>query len=396
MDSLFADDEDNFDIDSTADMEAEVDAAAPPAAALDITPKTNPDLMGHEDIEAALLADYNAGRMPHAIVLAGPAGIGKATLAYRLARFLLAQGMGQDAGLFGEPAKPESLYLAPEDPVFRRVSSGGHSDLLVIEREFDEKKGRFKNDITIDAVRRAHPFVRKTAAEEGWRVIVIDGAEYLNRSSQNALLKILEEPPKKTVLILTTSQPGAFLPTIRSRCRMVPMKSLSENVLGKLIDKMIPAISLPEKNALTRLSDGSIGRAMQFFEDDGVILYKTLLKIASTLPALDIVAVHDLAEAIGRAGTEQAYETARDILTGWCERLARLQARGIPLTDVLQGDAEIFQRLTAAYPPRHFLDTWEKMAQLFLQTENYNLDKRQAIINAFLMLQKPNYPGLNI
>jgi len=88
--------------------------------------------------------------------------------------------------------------------VFHRVASSGHADLMTVEREFDEKKGRLKNDISVESVRRIHPFVRMTAAEGGWRVVIVDGAEYLNASSQNALLKVLEEPPKKTVLILTT------------------------------------------------------------------------------------------------------------------------------------------------------------------------------------------------
>jgi len=390
--SLFADDDaDVFDA-----VEKEVDAGAP-VAQEEVTPRSNPDFFGHEDIEKYLLQDYLAGRMPHALILAGPPGIGKATLAFRLARYLFSQADGrQGAGLFGDSAPPASLYVAPEHPVFRRVASAGHADLLTVEREFDEKKGRFKNDISVEAVRRIHPFLRMTAAEGGWRVVIVDGAECLNTSSQNALLKVVEEPPKKTLLILTTSQPGSLLPTIRSRCRMAPLKPLPEKVIGALLDKMLPGLGGEEKTSLSRLAEGSIGKALQFHHDAGVALYRELLGVVSALPELDMVKVHGLAEKIGKYGAEQSYAAATEIMAGWCERQARATARGQALADVLPGDAAVFKKLDGIYPPGHFLRAWEKISQLVQQTETYNLDKRQAIIGAFLALQKPDYQGLAI
>jgi len=395
MVSLFAGEEDVFD-DETEAAGALADAAAP-VEAEEVTPRSNAECIGHEAVEKALLADFNAGRMPHALILAGPPGIGKATLAYRLARFLLSQGTEEaGAGLFGDAAPPENMYVASEHPVFRRVLSGGHADLLTVEREFDEKRGRLKSDISVETVRRIHPFLRKTAAEGGWRVVIVDSAEYLNHSSQNALLKILEEPPKKTVLILTTAQPGGFLPTIRSRCRMVPMAPLGDMQMSALLDRFAPALAPAQKAMLVKLAEGSISRALQFHDDDGIALYQDLLKAAATLPDLDMLLVHDLAEKFGKFGAERAFDTACGIMAGWCARLSRLQARGEPILDVLPGDAEVFQRLVSIYPPQHFIETWEKLTRLFAQTDSYNLDKRQAIIASFQMLQNPNHPGLAI
>lgn len=391
MVSLFAADE----MDDIDDVIKDVDDAAP-AAPVEVSPRSNPDFLGHEEVEKNLLRDHLSGRLPHALVLAGPPGIGKATLAFRLARFLLSQGEEQGAGLFGDVAPPTSLYVAPENPVFRRVAASGHADLVTIEREFDEKKGRFKNDISVESVRRIHPFLRMTAAEGGWRAVIVDSAEYLNTNSQNALLKILEEPPAKTVLILTTSQPGSFLPTIRSRCRMIHMEPLPEKVIGTLLDKFAPGLAVDEKVTLSRLAQGSIGKALQFHQDDGVALYKELLGVVSTVPDLDMLKVHALAEKLGKYGAEQSYNTAMEIITGWCDRQARAAARGQVAADVLPGDAEVFRTIEAAYPPGHFFRAWEKISQLVQQVETYNLDKKQAVMGAFLALQKPDWQGLGL
>ncbi len=391
MPGLFDDDAED-DIDSIIE---EVDSTAPEEP-VDLTPRANPDLSGHEDVERGLLQDYLSGRMPHAIVLAGAQGIGKATLAFRIARFLLSRTEEKSAGLFGDVALPVSLYLSPDDPVFRRVAAGGHADLVTVEREYDEKRGRLKSDISVDAVRRIHPFLRMTAAEGGWRVVIVDGADALNASSQNALLKILEEPPKKTVLILTTSQPGKFLPTIRSRCRMIHMAPLADATLGALLDKMAPTLGTEEKNILIRMGQGSIGKALRFYQDDGVKLYRELLEVASTMPDIDMVKVHALAEKLGKFGAEQSFATAAEIMSGWCERQARSNARGVPPEDILPGDAAVFQKIGATYPAGHFFRAWEKISELVRQTDIYNLDKKQAVIGAFLALHRQDWQGLSL
>ena len=374
-----------FDDDETDDIEKEADAAVP----VEVVPRANPDLSGHEDIEKSLLQDCLTGRLPHALVLAGSQGIGKATLAFRLARFLFSgRADQQEAGLFGDDPLPVSLHVAPEHPVFHRVASSGHADLLTVEREFDEKKGCFKNNVSVESVRRIHPFVRMTAAEGGWRVVIVDGAEYLNASSQNALLKVLEEPPKKTVLILTTSQPGSLLPTIRSRCRMVLMEPLSEKTVSDLLDTRVQGLGADEKALLSRISHGSIGKALSFYKDDGVDLYRQLLDVVSTMPKLDMVMVHDLAEKLGKRGADESYATATEIMIGWCERQARAEVRGLPTEDILSGDAEIFQKIGDLHSSGYFFRVWEKISQIVLQTEISNLDKRMTIINTFLVLQQ--------
>src|SRR5712691_11401764 len=178
-----------------------------------LAPRANPHLRGHEAAERELRRLTEAGRLPHAILLCGPRGIGKATLAFRLARFLLARsgdGFGDGDG---------GLAIDPEQSVFHRVASGGHADLLTVERTYDPRRRRLRSEILVEDTREIAGFFRLTAAEEGWRIVIVDGAEEMNRNAANALLKILEEPPRRALLLLVSHSPGRLLPTIRSRCR---------------------------------------------------------------------------------------------------------------------------------------------------------------------------------
>ncbi len=205
-------------------------------------PRANPDLVGHESAEAALRRLFQSGRMPHAVLMTGPRGIGKATLAYRFARFVLAHGAnGDDVGRLAEDEG--TLAVPAASGVFRRVASGGHADLLSVERAYDPRRRRLRSEIVVDETREIAAFLRLTAGEGGWRVVIVDGADAMNRSAANALLKILEEPPRQALLLLVAHNPGRLLPTIRSRCRRFPMTAVAA------VDRRAAARNLPARPA---------------------------------------------------------------------------------------------------------------------------------------------------
>lgn len=354
-------------------------------------PRRNPDLLGHEPAEATLLEAWGGGRMHHAWLIGGPPGIGKATLAYRFARFVLAQtengGDPAGAGLFGAPPPPSSLAVSAESPVFRRVAAAGHADLLTVERERDEKKNRLKRDIAVDDVRRIAPFLHMTAGEGGWRVAIIDGADRMNTNGMNAILKILEEPPPRALLLLVSDNPGGMLPTIRSRTRKLALNPLSEEVVANLLNHYRPELADHDRAVLAHLAEGSIGRATALADAGGLTLYRDMLDMLSRLPRLEPAAVQAFAEKIGRAGADELYETATDLLIWWLARLVKALAVGALPPETVPGEGALIARLAAAGGLERWMQVWEKTAREFARAEAANLDKILVVASALTALE---------
>lgn len=345
-----------------------------------LSPRTATDLLGHAAAERTFLETWASGRVAHAWLICGPRGIGKATLAYRMARFVLAGG-GQGGGLFGD-AMPESLVISPDHTVFRRIASGGHADLKVLERGWaDDKKTRLRNEIPVDDVRGVGAFLSLTPAEGGWRVVIVDAADEMNRSSANAILKVLEEPPRNALMLLLAHSPGRLLPTIRSRCRRLVLKPLEEELVVALLQRHRPDLGEADARAIARLSDGSAGKAIALADEGGLDLYREMIHLLSGLPRLDIPALHAFGDKIGRA--EDSFRTVTDLFSWWLARAAT--GRG---ADVVEGETELRARLVAATGLDRWVELWEKTTYLFGRADAVNLDRKQVVLNAFLAVER--------
>src|SRR6266481_2420199 len=274
----------------------EPQADAEPAT---VAPRANPDLVGHESTERELRRLDEAGRLPHAILLSGRRGIGKATFAFRLARFLLAKSAGTSADMFGD-AVESGLAIDPHSAVFHRVASGGHADLLTVERAYDPRRHRLRSEIVVEDTRAIAGFFRLTAAEEGWRIVIVDGAEEMNRNAANALLKILEEPPRRALLLLVSHSPGRLLPTVRSRCRRFPLAPLPKATVTELLARYRPELDPAAAAAVTALAEGSIGRALDLTAAGGVELYRAVLALLARERGIDPAALHAFADRLVR------------------------------------------------------------------------------------------------
>jgi DNA polymerase-3 subunit delta' len=314
-------------------------------------PRANSDLLGHEAAERIWGQARASGRLHHAWLITGTRGIGKATLAYRLARGLL----GGDS-------------LDPGDPVFRRIAAGTHAGLMTVERGMDEKTRRMRREIVVDEVRAVTQFLRRTAGEGGARVVIVDGAEEMNPNAANALLKLLEEPPPGALLLLVCHAPGLLPATIRSRCRRLRLSPLQVSEVETLLGRALPDLSADERAQMAALAEGSIGRALALAEGDGPAMAGQVARVLAALPhgpgALEV------ADAVAR--DEAGFSLFMDLLRHSIGGLVRQGARGAP--DSHQA------RLLRLRSLESWGGVWQALTEIQHETERFALDRRQAVL----------------
>lgn len=336
------------------------------AEASDDAPSLHPGdslhLIAHQEAERQLLRLIAAGRLPHAILLTGAQGIGKATLAYRLARFLLAPAPESD-GLFGPPPAPDSFAMSPENPIFRRVSQRAHPDFMVLEEA----------DIKIDDARSVTSFLSLTPAESGWRVVIIDSADAMNRNAANALLKTLEEPPAQAVIILVSHNPGSLLPTIRSRCRTIKLPPLNPADFQRVMLERGPAMSADELGRWAIYSGGSPGVALALIAGKADQIYRDALTL---LASPDIGKFHAFADRFARKDAETGWRMLLRLLPWLLMRVVRPDA-GAELFD---GERRMLAGLHASKPLDLWLDLWEKTGRLLGDADRLHLDRKQTLL----------------
>jgi DNA polymerase-3 subunit delta' len=321
-------------------------------------PRATLALYGHAEAEQAFLEAYRGGRMPHAWLIGGARGIGKATLAYRMARFAFAHP--DQAG--AQVRAAETLALPADNSAVRRVVAQGHSDLLVLERVADDK-GKMPTVISVDLVRKTIGFFGSTAGEGGWRVCIVDAADELNPAGANALLKILEEPPRKSLLLVVSHAPGRLLPTIRSRCRRLALRPLAaEYVARATADALGREASEGDIKAAATASDGSVARALDLLGGNALQVRERVNALLGALPAVDPRALHALGDALGR--DENAFTAFVDAVRDWLS--ARVTA-------------------ARAEPGRlaRLAEVWDKLNRAARDVEIFHLERKPMVFNVF-------------
>jgi DNA polymerase-3 subunit delta' len=308
-------------------------------------PRETPHLIGQAMAEQAFLDAFNSGRLHHGWLLTGPRGVGKATLAWRIARFLLATPPAGETGLFGEAPQPETLDIAPDHPVARRLLAGSDPGLYHITRSANDN-GRLRDTIVAEDVRKLNNFLHLSAADGGVRVVILDCADEMNTQAANALLKMLEEPPARTVLLLISHQPSGLLPTIRSRCRALRLHSLEPDDMARALAQAGIDASA-DTAALAELSSGSVGEAVRLVNLGGLQIYRELVAICSELPQLDRSRALKLAEASAQRGAGERLDLLLSLTDLLLARLARTGAMRAPAQiEAAPNEAPMMARLS--------------------------------------------------
>lgn len=352
-------------------------------------PRDAAQVFGHASAEAEFLTAATSGRLPHGWLLTGPKGVGKATFAWRAARFLLATPPpeDEDEGMFGAPPPPQTLDIAKDHPVARRMVALSEPGLFLLRRPVDDKdQKKLKTVITVDEVRGLKGFFQMSAGNHR-RVVIVDSADEMNANAANALLKELEEPPKGAVLFLISHRPSGLLPTIRSRCRTLRFNPLADSDLADALTQA--GAEPPEGAALATLAQGSVGAAIALAEQGGPALYADIAKLLGSLPNMDRQLALRLADGAAGKANEARFDLTLSLLDTALSRAARLGATGQPPTEIVPNETALLTRLA---PTPHHARQWASLAQSLTararRGKAVNLDPAALVFDIFLDLDR--------
>ena len=351
-----------------------------------IHPRAAPRLIGHKTAQGLIAGQLAGGRPHHGWLLTGPRGVGKATFAYAVAKAVLTGAAFRKGAAITD--EPDALSWPGDHPAATQVAQGAAASLFVYERRVDPKSGRLRAQIDVDQVREHGARFHLHTADGGWRVAIVDSVNELNPSSSNALLKLLEEPPSKSLFLIVNHSGDFVLPTIRSRCLSLPFGPLSEAELNDVIDQSGQPSDDPA--LIHRLAAGSAGRALEMISADGPALYRELIALLTALPDRDDKRLHKLAIRLTRGRETPEYAAFTGMLQDWLAKLGNLAARGTPpeMAAFVSGEADLLNRFVDQAGVDRWGTLWEKTVDLFRRAEYQNLDRKQTLLDAFYGLQQ--------
>jgi DNA polymerase-3 subunit delta' len=325
-------------------------------------PRLTTRLVGHAAAEAAMLAAYREGRLAHAWLIGGREGIGKATLAWRFARFVLANPDPAAAAV----RNARDLAVAPDHPAARQLAALSHPDFALARREWNAKAKNFYSEIRVEDVRDALSMFHMSAAFGGWRVAIVDCADELNPAGANALLKMIEEPPPRALILVVAHQPGRVLATIRSRCRKLLLDRLTPAEIEATIEGLGPpwdAIDPQRRAQAAARADGSAREALRRLDPDAQEVGELIDAAIAQLPRVEPRMVHRLADAVSDRAAADSFAALNAALCEWLA--ARAGAAASPAAR------------------RALAELWDRLRAATRETEALNLDKRLHVLAAF-------------
>jgi DNA polymerase III subunit delta' len=343
-----------------------------------LAPSQHQYLFGHQDAVTRLKHSFDTNHLHHALILVGLNGVGKETLAYHLMRYALA---------FPQGNSNQSDLKVPEDhKAFKQLSAGNHAHVFVIEPVYDEKKGRFKRDITLDALDGLTKFLRLAPTEDAPRFILINPADGMNKNTQNALLKMLEEPPANTHFILLTSQIGSILPTIRSRCLTMNLDPLSFEDFQQAFFKILPHIEDHKVQPHFYLAQGALGQALQ---NEELGLFESYSELCGAILAWqedsDSQSAMRIAENLGKSGEEVLADRLIETLLGRLALFLKTQITQEPMTAIIPEEERVLEMLQR-FPSTKLLAIYDQIGQLWQAGDVGYLDRKLTLLQIIGLL----------
>lgn len=327
-------------------------------------PRETHQPLGHDAAIEHMMELYQRDHLPNGLMITGPRGIGKASLAYYFAKHWLC---GEQGNL---------------DSVSRRVTAGSHADLLVIEPVFDPKKGEYAREITVEQARSIGHFLSLTAAESRWRIVIIDSADILNTQAANAILKILEEPPAHAILLLVAHQPGLLLPTIRSRCQTLRLNPLTQLEFCDIIAEQFPDITQAQSAVLADLTGRAPGLAGEYIEKEALAGYAEIIEIVGELPSYPYAKIYAFAEKTVREQPHENWKIFTQLMLMLLSRTAKYAA-GMEINGLAAAEQQALHIMANLRGPDYWAAKWAECADEFSVAERLHLDYKQVIIAFF-------------
>ena len=349
------------------------------------------EIIGHSSQKLSFLSSFASNRLPQCWLLAGDMGIGKASFAWLIAKFLLTtKYQPADLKIDLNESNINSILEPQSGNTLNRIISGSEQRVYIVRRGYNEKRKTFYKNISIEDVRKLQSYCSLSIADGGKRIIIIDTADDLNKSSSNALLKLLEEPPKNTIFLLISHQPNLLVPTLKSRCQKLSFSNLDQTDLGAVLKAIGCKIERSDEVSLSILSKGSAGAACRLINSNCINLYSDILNISSSLPNLNTNKILQLSQNYFAKAKPGEFEIFLEMMQHFFSRLCKTGAMQKPvLPSVTENEAKIMKNLCPNLKSAHF---WSEAANITLDKLNkgylLNIDIESLILDAFIYLEK--------
>ncbi|WP_455478381.1 DNA polymerase III subunit delta' [Bartonella sp. B10] len=327
-----------------------------------LSPSQNSVIFGHKNVRHFLTQMCKAEcLLHHALLFKGERGIGKATLAFHLAWNIL--------------NSQKSIFLQPDNnsTVWRQIMQGSHPNLLHISRRFDFKAQKFKTGILIDDIHDILRFLNQTSQNNEWRIVIIDSADDMNKNAANAILKILEEPPRKTLFIIIAHSSGRLLPTIRSRCQQISFYPLQDDEMKEVVTHILPHKTINDEETLEMIIQKSKGNPRKA----ALLICQGWVKIMKTIDNLleqsicNPYIVHALAQTLSLSSSVVQFQQFCDEILDKIQKKATMSAE--------RGNFTLSKKCAGV---------WQETHQKIREIQSVNLNKKQFIINLLFSVHK--------